>query len=148
MKLTLLVLLAFTFTSLTAHATLGSSDDSVDHDQRVFGSQHLRKQGGGYSIHELTTSTTVVKEYTNANGVVFAVSWRGPKRPDLSVLFGSYYAEYETADAQIKKGPGRQSVIVKTSKMVVSRGGHMRDIHGKAFIPELVPSGVRVEDLP
>jgi hypothetical protein len=31
--------------------------------------------------------------------------------------------------------------------VVVERWGHMRDLHGRAYLPALLPDGVTVDDL-
>ena len=50
-------------------------------------------------VTHVSRTNTTVNEYLSANGTVFAVSWRGPRPPDLSQLLGPYFAEYQTAAA-------------------------------------------------
>ena len=72
-----------------------------------------------------------VKEYLSPNGTVFAVSWRGPRPPDLSQLLGSYFAEYQTAAAAPHAQRGH--LLVQTENLVVETSGHMRDLRGRAY---------------
>jgi hypothetical protein len=130
-----------------ANATLGEQDTTVDRDRQALGASHKLVQKSNYSVHELNANGNTIREYVRPDGVVFGVSWRGIKRPDLSAIFGAYYDEYKTASDAQPPVIGRQPVTVTTSKIVVHRGGHMRDIHGQAFVPDLVPSNVNTEEL-
>ena len=135
--------------STSAFASLGDNESSIDKDGQSMKAAHQKSQvpGQAYTVHTLTTSTVTVKEYLSTSGVVFAVSWRGAAKPDLSALLGSYYTEFSAASAKMEKGHGRHAINVKSAKVTVSSGGHMRDLHGKAFAPDLVPAGVNVETL-
>src|SRR5271156_1611294 len=105
-----------------AMATLGGSAQSVAADQQALGGtlqtpnppqlsageQALREQtpassatsNPAYTVEQISTPSGVtVNEYLSPDGTVFAVSWRGPGPPDLSQLFGSYFAEYQTGAA-------------------------------------------------
>jgi Protein of unknown function (DUF2844) len=147
-KLTAL-LIPFVFTlPLLAHATLGEPESSVDTDQAKLKATHKLITKSNYSVHEMTANGNTIREYVNASGIVFAVAWRGIKRPDLSTLFGSYFPEYKSIDDSATViTHGRAPISRKTSQIVVNRGGHMRDIHGQAYLPTAVPPGVNTEEL-
>lgn len=100
-----------------------------------------------YSVREYEQHGNTVREYATAAGIVFAVGWNGISKPDLQALFGSYYNEYLEGLNAIPKQYGVKTVSMKTAKMVVRRGGRMRDQRGFAFVPSLVPEGVNVEEL-
>ena len=40
---------------------------------------------------------TVVREFVNAQQVVFAVVWQGPVLPDLAAFFGDHYVAFQRA---------------------------------------------------
>ena len=101
-----------------------------------------------YATHELVIGLNTIREYTNSDGVVFAVTWVGASHPDLENLFGAYYSEFQNANDSRLKSMGRSQVLLKTARLVVRRGGHMRAIRGSAIVPDLVPEGVNVEALP
>jgi hypothetical protein len=76
---------------------------------------------------------------------VFAVAWSGGAAPDLPTLLGAFHDEYRAA-ASVRpalRGPRR----VETARIVVETWGHQRDLHGRAWIPSLVPAGVTLDDL-
>jgi hypothetical protein len=145
--LPLILLLNF---SRLAQASLGNNESSIDKDSQYLKSSHQKSQvtGQTYTVHELKSSTLTVREYLSSAGVVFAVTWRGVGRPDLSALMGSYYTEYKDASDKQRRGAGaRRMATIKSSGVIVSEGGHMRDNHGKAVAIALVPAGVKVETL-
>ena len=94
-----------------------------------------------YTVQETDAPGTTVREFISPDGKVFAVAWRGIVEPDLSVLFGDSYAEYQAEQA--KKQPSRERhESVNTTVLKVRRSGHVRDRRGVAYIPSLVPAGV------
>ena len=50
-----------------------------------------------------------VREYVNGGGVVFAVTWRGPGRPDLAQLFGDRFSTMQ-ADTAGRLDPNKFSM--------------------------------------
>ncbi|MGH7906333.1 MAG: DUF2844 domain-containing protein [Candidatus Binataceae bacterium] len=132
-----------------AFAVLGGTVNSITADQRVLAgktAEAAMSAGAGYSVSEITTPTGVqVREYVSPDGIVFAVTWRGAYPPDLSQLLGSYFAKYQTA---AEHGPVavRHSTI-KTDDLIVERGGHPRDLWGRAIAPALVPAGVNESEI-
>jgi hypothetical protein len=50
-------------------------------------------------------------------------------------------------DARRPRMTTRQPVNIQTSKIMVKKGGHMRDIKGIAVINDQLPAGVTVEEL-
>lgn len=104
--------------------------------------------GEKYTTYEYQQNGNTVKEFASVEGVVFAVSWRGISKPDLKALFGAYLEEYFEALNEVPKQYGHKTVSMKTTKMVIRRGGRMRDQRGFVYVPSLVPEGVNVEQLP
>lgn len=133
---------------LTAHATLGGGADSIDTDStQLHSSRHTVAAASAYTCHLLALPTgTTVREFLNAGGAVFAVSWSGPFPPDLRQLLGdSYYQQYhDTALAR----PGRHAVHLRQSGLMLDVGGHARHFSGRAWVPGLLPAGVSATDLP
>ncbi|RYZ87183.1 MAG: DUF2844 domain-containing protein [Proteobacteria bacterium] len=131
-----------------AHAALGERSTSVKQDvTSLKAAQKVSTSKNDYTIHEMVADGNTIKEFSNRDGLVFAVSWRGISKPDLSILFGSYYGEYMASIDRAEKQHGRRSVSVQTNRMVVKRGGRMRDQRGFAVVPSLVPEGLSLEGL-
>lgn len=129
-------------------ATLGESVNSKA--ASLAASNFAQKAGVGekYSIYEYQQNGNTVKEFSSLEGVVFAVSWQGISKPDLKTLFGSYFTEYKDALNEVPKQYGIKTLSMRTTKMVIRRGGRMRDQRGFVYVPSLVPEGVNVEQLP
>ena len=86
-------------------------------------------------------------EGLDGTGRVFAVTWKGLNHPDLSKILGNYYSEYMDHHQETMRTKGIKISHLVTPKMVLQKGGHMRDVHGKAYVPDLLPEGVKPEEL-
>jgi hypothetical protein len=131
-------------------AELGGSSSSVSTDALKFKSSIKKTQSATYTVHEMTDNYgTVIREYVGPDNTVFAVAWEGKRTPNLSQLFGSYHQRYSSrlSAARADKTVGRNRVSLKNSDMVVQSFGHMGFSKGKAYIPDMVPSGFDVEGL-
>jgi hypothetical protein len=141
-----------------AHATLGETADSVAADaaslNAIAVSRTLRPALNApsvvaYTVAQMTTASgTAVNEYVGPDGKVFAASWRGRRPPDLSVLLGSYFAQYQEAAIAAGLGAhGLHHASVRGSDVVVEMAGHMRDMSGRAFLPSMLPHGVEPSEI-
>jgi hypothetical protein len=91
---------------------------------------------------------TVVQEYATPAGLVFAVTWRGPVLPDLSLLLGEFFSGYKLETDQARAlGKRGSPVNVMSQKLIVRSSGRMRSFAGYAYAPELIPAGVNIHDL-
>ena len=83
---------------------------------------------------------SVVNQFVSPSGIVFGVSWQGATIPDLSQLLGEYFPEFQQAARSL--GRKRGGIGVKTDRVVVESGGHMRAFRGRAYVPALVPESL------
>ena len=132
-----------------ARAALGGTVDSVTTDSRMMRGV-LRSTGFvQYDVQEIQSGSVTIREYVTRQGQVFAVSWQGPEQPDLQQLLGEYFPRFQTAAVAahaVSPGIHRQLSIAQ-SDLVLSSSGRMRDFHGLAYLPALVPDGVSVSSL-
>ncbi len=150
------------FCSIEAFATLGgrvftpTAADPENISQATPGqivqsqklqAQKILVQGSSYSVQESTLGGVAVREYVLPNGVVFAVTWRGIKHPDLSLVLGNYHPEFEKLKAQKVKAIGRAPLHINSSKVSVKMSGHMRDVRGEAYDPVLLPTNFSLQEL-
>lgn len=140
-----LLLILATFYS--ANATLGEQEKSVENVEAKLKAAHSKTQQADYTVYKLESNGITIKEYVTLDGKVFAVRWKGLSQPDLKTLFGAYYTEFENADKKRVKRRSHRSVSIRTSKIVVLRSGRMMDLHGLAYVPELVPPGINPKRL-
>ncbi len=130
----------------TAYAVLGAPARSVIDDQALLAGSLASSTHPNYTVEQISTpSGTVVNEYVSSGGTVFAVSWRGPRPPDLSNLLGPYFTEFQAAASQGHQQRGQ--LRVETGTVVVETGGHMRDLRGRAYVPSLIPAGVTTDEI-
>ena len=128
-----------------AFASLGGDLSSVQDDQAHMRAQRRVIQNAAYDIHEMQVDrSTTVREFVSPQGKVFGVSWQGPVRPDLQQVFGAYYQEFlRAAPTRRAHGP----VTIETPNLVIQSGGHMRALTGRAYVPAMVPSNVKIEEI-
>ena len=131
-----------------AGATLGQPADSLAADQKALSARrNAATVRNGYTIQEVESDAAKVREFISPSGIVFAIAWDGIVQPDLVQLLGSYFEEYRDAQQKNPGMPGRRSLQVKTNRVVVEKWGHMRSVHGRAYVPALIPSGVNIHEI-
>lgn len=92
----------------------------------------------GYTVDQTTLDTgTAVREYVDAGGTVFAVSWSGPFLPDLKQLLGTYFDQMAASQERQRQRPQ----VINQSDVVIQSGGHMGSFRGRAWLPGKLPSG-------
>ena len=131
--------------SVCCFAALGGDINSVQADQAQMKAERRVTQSAAYQLHELRAqSGTVVREFVSPQGKVFGVAWQGPSVPDLKQLLGTYYDEFATnAPRRRVHGPVR----ISTPEFVIQSGGHQRALTGRAYVPGMIPSGVKLEEI-
>ena len=147
----LAILLSHLIALPSVWAALGQPATSVEHDRTLMkGQRHGQTRAGtGYSIETLTVAGMTIREYVSADGVVFAVAWKGTGAPDLPLLLGDYFEEYQEGltTARNRTPRIRKPLVLKTDHLVVERGGYSRTMWGRAFLPSALPPGMAIEDI-
>jgi hypothetical protein len=125
----------------TANATLGADAASVSADAAAL-SGSIRAESGT-SVFTVDVDNGIhVREWLDAAGLVYAVSWSGPAQPNLSQLLGPYYSQFEAAATALPT-PGRHRVVrVQAADLVVETEGYLRAYSGRAYLTAHVPAGV------
>ncbi len=137
---------AVVFAPQLACAALGEAESTVTDDAQKLKGQIKSTERGEYRVHEIQLpSGTLLREYVDLGGKVFAVAWNGPGLPNLSQALGSYFTAYTTA-AKAKHG-GRNHLEIRQEGFVMHSGGHMRAFSGHAYLPQAVPAGMALEDI-
>lgn len=146
---TVVLAMVFLATASPAFAALGGDISSVRADQAHMQGSLRTTQAEAYTVHEIQAVTgTVVREYVSPSGKVFAVAWQGPWRPDMRQLLATYFEPYQQAlQAQSNSRAGRRPLLIQQPGLVVQSSGHMRSFAGRAYIPQMLPQGVSIEDI-
>src|SRR5512133_1143390 len=74
-------------------------------------------------IRTTLASGTLVHEYTDSGGTVFAVSWSGPFVPDLKQLLGAHFDALARRSGGARRRHGPRAV--EQAGVVIDAGGHM-----------------------
>jgi len=128
-----------------AGATLGGDVPSVLANQAHLGAARQVQKVAGGERHELTLpSGIVVHQYVSARGAVYAITWKGPRLPDLRELLGPYFAQLERRDAYAPLGHHRLSL--DGTDFSIRSAGHRGSFSGRAWVPSLVPAGVTIDN--
>jgi hypothetical protein len=133
-----------------AFAALGGSVSSVDADRvHVEGALMRIVKNDAYALHEIrSASGTMIREYVNPAGAVFAVAWDGAWLPDLRQVLGDHYDRYQAVMQSRRQGrTGRGVVVIDEPGLVVQMSGHPRAFKGRAYLPALVPAGLQLESI-
>ena len=148
-----LLLLALLQTAVVsaAYASLGAKPSQFGTGQLRQGARSLAANDStnpvNYTVTETTLdSGTVVREYADTAGVVFAVSWNGPFLPDLRALLGEHFSTMKQQAASHPKA-GRSQLAVDTPDVVIVSNGHMRAFSGEAWIPSALPAGFSTDSI-
>jgi hypothetical protein len=132
-----------------AHAVLGGSYNTVETDRLHMAAQVKTSAAASFSVHALTLANgAVVREFTRGDGTVFAVDWRGPGRPDLRQLLGTYFDTMQTDNVTpVGRRRMRRPLAVNRADLVIQTTGHSGAFQGVAILPKLAPAGFSATDL-
>jgi len=139
---------SFFATARIVQATLGEPVDSISADRKALSAvRRAATVHDGYTVQEIASDSTVVRQYISPSGIVFGIAWNGLIHPDLTQLLGSYDSEYREALQQTPRKRGSRRLQVKTNRVVIEKWGHMRNLQGRAYAPALIPQGVSVDEI-
>ena len=132
--------------SQSAHAVLGGAASTVQEDRmQMKAAVPAASAKLNYTVHEMTLpSGTEVREYI-AGDKVFAIAWRGPVIPDLKQLMGPYFDTY-ISEARSNHN-SHTHLAIRHPELVMHAAGHMRAYAGSAYIPSMLPEGVKAVDI-
>lgn len=142
---------------LASHATLGGTPGVPGTNERALSATRSLLQSAAtpataaataasYTVREAVDSAGVtIHEYVLPDNVVFAVTWQGPVRPDMSALLGSHFPNFANANDGRWRGTG--PLVQHDGDFHIESAGHAGHFFGKAYLPRLVPAHVQIRDL-
>jgi hypothetical protein len=133
--------------SLSAQAGLGEPVLRIEQDRLALRAAPATvTHAPSYDRHELRAADgTVVHEFADRAGRVFAITFEGPVKPDLKVLLSDRYAEYA---ARLHASPSTHKVYThmsSTLQLSIIKGP--RAFLGSAVLPGAAPAGFDPRDL-
>jgi len=134
--------------SCPALAALGGDVTSVEADRAHLKAASLAvRPAGAYEVHAIQApGGTIISEYVSPAGRVFAVAWHGPFIPEMQQILGGYFQQYSAA-LGAKRPYGRRPLNIQQPGLVVETGGHMRAYVGRAYLPEMLPPGLKADEI-
>jgi len=141
--------LALATVGVPAMASLGGGLESINADRVHMKAQQAPRVTAtpAYTMHEDALPSGIsVRQYVSGNGVVFAVTWSGPFKPDLRQLLGPYF-DVMLAHQAKSIHAGHPRTRVREHNLVIESGGHMRNFYGRAFLPNQFPAGISTDDI-
>ena len=91
---------------------------------------------------------TTVQEYTSPDGPVFAIAWNGPLLPELDTLLGDFFNSFSLEATRVRAEGRRGSpFMMNRDGLVVRSSGRMGSFTGYAYVQDLVPADVNINDV-
>ncbi|MFM0499317.1 DUF2844 domain-containing protein [Paraburkholderia caffeinilytica] len=156
MRFLKIAMLAVTLLPLASHATLGGAPSAGTSPSPAVLRAMPQSTAATATSKAATASRYTTRESRDANGVtireyvlpsnvVFAVTWEGPIRPDMSALLGSYFPTYVSAGEGHVRGTG--PLVEGSDDFRIESAGRLGHFTGAAYLPRLMPANVRPSDL-
>ncbi|ABE29310.1 hypothetical protein DR64_1370 [Paraburkholderia xenovorans LB400] len=154
MRFSKIAMLAATLLPLASHATLGGAPGAGTSSPTVLRAVSPSAatapvqpaNAAPYSLHQsIDANGVTLREYALPGNVVFAVSWDGPIRPDMTALLGSYFPNFVNAGQSHARGTG--PLVDGNDDFRIESSGRLGRFSGMAWLPRLMPAGVRPGDL-
>lgn len=139
----LLIVLPVMMLPCAAQASLGAPTVSVGNDQAAMNARlHAMVPTGVGALHTLSLNNGgEVREYANAAGVIYAVRWNGPGKPDLESLLGVHFATFQSDNPIATRRGLRRAPMVNRSNLRIVTGGRPGSFWGYAWLPQAAPAG-------
>jgi hypothetical protein len=95
------------------------------------------------SVHELRLADgSSVRQFVNAQGVVYAITWSTRAKPNFAQWLGRHATDFDAAAAAAPRTPGiKRSAFVDQGDLVVQSGGRLGAFVGKAWLKSQMPAG-------
>jgi hypothetical protein len=144
----LIAVLAWLGLAAPSFAALGGVSASIEADRAHLAARSSAVVTAAYTVHTMTLPNGgTVKEFERSDGVVFAIAWRGPSRPDLRQLLGSRFDVLQT-DVTVRNGRRLRTPLAdERSDFVLRSAGHSGAFVGSAYLPQMAPADFSLSTL-
>ena len=134
--------------ALPASASLGGTSNSVEIDSARMNASRQATQHDSFVVQEMKAPQgTLVNEYVSPQGRVFAVSWHGPFPPSMQQILGTYFQQYVSALRTQPKVYGHPPIDLQLPGLVVQASLYLGSYSGRAYLPDLLPQGTKVDQI-
>jgi hypothetical protein len=87
------------------------------------------------------------KEYVDADGIVFGVTWQGNSHLPLEQILGEQRRSYAEGMLKYRRLPGHRAFAMESGDLVVQKWGQMRQLQGRAYLKSRMPADMNLMDL-
>lgn len=143
-------LLALVMLSAPAWAVLGGGVADIQGEQlRLRATRSVGYAFHGGSVHVLRLpDSSLIQQFVNAQGIVYAVAWNTRLKPDFKPLLGRYAADFDAGVADARRTPGiKRNVFVDHGDLAVHSGGRLGSFVGKAWLKSQLPAGSTANEI-
>ena len=131
-----------------AQAALGGTSVSVEADRAHLGATLTSSSAISYTVHSISLGNGgQVREFARSDGVVFAIAWRGPGRPDLRQLLGDYFGRFQADNVPPNGRRSHRPLSANHADFVAQSSGHLGVFWGAAYLPQKAPAGFSTSNL-
>lgn len=131
-----------------AWAVLGGGVAEVQGEQlRMRAARAVANTFEGGSVHVLRLADgSSIRQFVNAQGIVYAVAWSTRVKPDFRQLLGRYAADFDAGAAAALRTPGiKRSAVIDQGDLVLHSGGRQGAFVGKAWLKSQMPAGTSAD---
>lgn len=99
----------------------------------------------GVAVHEIRMADgSSIREFVNAQGIVYAVAWSTRMKPDFTQMLGRHAIAFNAGVTAQPRKPGlTRNVAVDRDDLVVHSAGRPGAFVGRAWLKSLLPAGAR-----
>lgn len=142
LSLALLLGMLLALAAPAAQAALGERIAAIQGESLRMGAAVRQQLTAGARVHTLQLADgSTLRQYSGADGRVFAVAWNSRTKPRLDVLLGTYFGDYASAAReQQQRQPGaRHAAVLRRGDLVVETTGHAQAFVGRAYLRSMLP---------
>jgi hypothetical protein len=135
---------ALLVSAATCWAALGASVASIESDRLQMRATRQAAQSTPVgTVQEIRLSDgSTIRQFVNAQGIVYAVAWSTRIKPNFAQILGTYAAAFDAGVASAAQRPGlRRSVSVDQGDLVVVSSGRPGAFVGRAWLKSQLPAG-------
>jgi Protein of unknown function (DUF2844) len=131
-----------------AWAVLGGDLASIEADRLQM---RATRQAAGANLNGAVQETRMpdgssIRQYVNAQGIVYAVAWSTRIKPNFAQILGQHAAAFDAGVASAARQPGlKRNVTVDQGDVVVVSSGRPGAFVGRAWLKSQLPVGASVD---
>lgn len=127
-----------------ARAVLGGDTASIEADRVQMRATRQAARGSlsGTAQEVRLPDGSTIRQFANAQGIVYAVAWSTRIKPNFAQLLGPHAATFDAGVASAARRPGlKRNATVDQGDLVVISSGRPGAFVGRAWLKSQLPAG-------